>query len=166
MNRNCFRIQVDTFRSVLKSKFGGSATFTLPFTTPGGNLLQPPASLVGAIITAVPASILLQLAQPSLRSSIASEFRAGNTPQWYQTLPAPVKSYIESLQTQIAGGGVDLSATASHFTFPPKTTAGVDAAGTGTLSSSTSKAIAAQATAGVAVSFAAAAGLLGLVIAL
>ena len=78
--------------------------------TPGGNLPQPPASLVGAIIVAVPASILIELAQLSLRSSIASEFKEGNTPQWYATFPSAVKSYIESLETQVAAGVVNLSA--------------------------------------------------------
>lgn len=153
------------FRSVLKTAFGTqSATFSLPFVTPGGNLIQPPASLVGAIITAVPASVLLELAQPSLRSSIASEFRAGNTPAWYQTLPTPVKSYIESLNTQIAAGGVDLNATPSRFDFDvPTTTATSDGGVSGT---STSKAIAAQATGDIGLSLAAVVGILGAMIAL
>jgi hypothetical protein len=157
--------KVDIHRSVLKTAFGtGSATFQLPFVTPGGNLLQPPASLIGAIITAVPASVLLELAQPSLRSSIASEFAKGNTPEWYQSLPTAVKSYIESLEKQIAGGSVDLSATPSVFSFPAPTTATSDKPSV--LSTTSSKADAAQATGTVGLSLAAAIGILGVAIAL
>jgi hypothetical protein len=149
-------------RSLLTAAFpAGSTTYTVPFITPGGNLQKPPSSLVGVIITAVPASVLVQLAQPSLRSSIASEFRAGNTPAWYQTLPPPVKSYIESLQTQIAGGGVNLSATPTEASAT-----GPDSDSNGGVSTTSSKALAAQETASLAVNFAAVMGILGLAIAL
>ena len=126
------------------------------------------------IITAVPASIIAELAVPSQRSSIASEFRAGNTPSWYLTLPSAVKSYIESLQTQIAAGNVDLSATPSNIPFAAATAvAGADAGtGTGTadatakVTTKTSKAGAAQATGGIGLSVGAALGLMGVAIAL
>ena len=165
--------------SLLTAKFPSpSTTVTLPFITPGGNLLQPPASLVGAIITAVPASVLVDLAQPSLRSSIASEFKAGNTPAWYQSLPAGVKSYIEALNTQINAGDINLSATpTSNFQFPVTTMAAAGTVGTGTgsagpggvFATSSSKAWAEKAmqTGGpLGLSFAAAVGVLGVAIAL
>jgi hypothetical protein len=120
------------------------------------------------IITAVPASILVELVNPSARSAIASEFAAGNTPQWYATLPSPVKSYIEALNSQIRAGQVDLSATPSAFQFPV-TTATTTGKATGkgdTVATSTSKAIAAQVTGGVGMSVAAAFRILGLAIAL
>ena len=138
--------------------------------TPGGNLQQPPVSLIGAIITAVPASILIELAQPSLRSSIASEFKTGNTPQWYATLPSGVKSYVESLETQVAAGDVNLSATpTATFQFTaadPTGTATSEKGKGGTLATSTSKAAAAQETAGLGAGFAAILGILGVAIAL
>jgi len=100
--------------SRLKTAYpAGSATYSLPFVTPGGNLLQPPASLVGAIITGIPASVLVQVAGAAGRSSLASEFKAGNTPAWYQTLPEGVKSYISALASQFNKGDVNLSATPS-----------------------------------------------------
>jgi hypothetical protein len=55
-------------------------------------------------MTGVPGSVLGELANPTARSSIASEFKAGNTPQWYINLPSEVKSYISSLQTATATG--------------------------------------------------------------
>lgn len=157
--------------SVLLSKFpGGSTTVSLAFVTPGGNLPQPPASLVGVIITAVPASILIELAQPSLRSSIASEFKAGNTPQWYATLPSAVKSYIESLESFVAAGDVNLSArpTATfQFTAADPTSITTSEKGKGgTVATSTSKAAAAQEIAGLGIGMAAALGILGVAIAL
>jgi hypothetical protein len=159
------------YSSVLTSKFpAGSTTYSIPFVTPGGNLTQPPPSLVGAIITAVPASILVELPQPSLRSSIASEFKAGNTPQWYATLPSAVKSYIESLETQVEAGDVNLSATpTATFQFtaadPTDTTTSEKGKG-GNVATSTSKAAAAQETAGLGAGFAVALAILGVAIAL
>jgi len=166
--RRChlFNTRADIFRSVLQSKLGGSATYTLAFGTPGGNLRQPPASLVGAIITGVPGTVLADLVRPEGRSSIASQFRAGNTPLWYQTLPVPVKSYIESLATQIAAGEVDLKATPSAFSFPVEADPATSTAVGGAAASSTSKAMAAQGTGGIALSLAAAIGVLGVAIAL
>lgn len=56
-------------------------------------------------MTGVPAFVLVQLINPSGRSSIAAEFMAGAAPSWYQALPSPVKSYIISIQAAIATGG-------------------------------------------------------------
>ncbi|KAH8422472.1 uncharacterized protein LDX57_000225 [Aspergillus melleus] len=95
----------------LKSAFPDATPFTKPFEIPGGNLIQPPSSLVGAIITGVPPSVLAQLIQPAGRESIASEFRAGNTPDWYAGLPADVKGYVTKMKAQVTQGDVDLSAT-------------------------------------------------------
>ncbi|KAK1149650.1 hypothetical protein N8T08_005202 [Aspergillus melleus] len=95
----------------LKSAFPDATPFTKPFEIPGGNLVQPPSSLVGAIITGVPPSVLAQLIQPAGRESIALEFRAGNTSDWYAGLPADVKRYVTKMKAQVTQGGVDLSAT-------------------------------------------------------
>jgi len=160
--------QASRLTAQFPSATGGA---TIPFTVPGGNLLQPPATLIGAIITGVPASALVQLAQPSGRSAIAAEFKAGSTPVWYQTLPSPVKSYIESLNTQIAAGHVDLNATASTFSFPAppaatSATSATHAGGPQKIATTSSKGIAPQATAEVGVAFAAVVGFLGVAIAL
>jgi hypothetical protein len=149
----------------------GTATANIPFITPGGNLLQPPQSIVAAIITGVPASVIVQLAGSSGRAALASEFKAGNTPGWYQTLPEPVKSYISALQKQIAAGSVNLSATPSSVDYYPSTaTAAGGAAGDDSkvaVTSSKSKA-GAQPTGlpALGLSVAAAIGVLGVAIAL
>jgi len=132
---------------------------------PGGNLPQPPASLIGPIITGVPVSVIVELAQPALRSSIASEFKAGHTPQWYETLPTAVKSYIESLQSFVANGQYDPSATQPRFSFPvPTSTATVG--NNNKVTTTKSKAASPRATGEVALGFSAAVGLLALAIAL
>jgi hypothetical protein len=135
---------------------------------PGGNLLQPPASLVGAIITAVPVTVLVELAGGAGRSAIASEFKAGNTPAWYQNLPEGVKSYVSALASQINGGKVDLNATPTPVDWAsPKTTSTGGDGSKGDVKSSKSKGMAAQPTAApLGISVAAAVGILGVALAL
>lgn len=106
-------------------------------------------------MTAVPPTVLLQLIQPTLRASIADEFKAGNTPAWYQSLPDDVKGYVGSLQKQIAGGGVNLSAV------PTEATQTADSGNGENVATSTSKAWAAQSTGSVYLGGAAALGVLG-----
>jgi hypothetical protein len=105
----------------------------------------------------------VDLAQPSLRSSIASEFKAGNTPQWYLALPTGVKSYIESLQSFVANGQYDPSGTQPLYSFPVPTTTATAASNVKTTSS---KAAAPRATGEVALGFSAALGILALAVAL
>jgi len=154
------------------SKYPSTSIPSISFVTPGGNLLQPPSSIIAAIITMVPATVIADLVQPSLRSSIGSQFKAGNTPAWYATLPPAVKSYIEALATQINGGSVNLSATPT-----PNTTGGSlgggNGAGTGTgtaaggsVKTTSSKAGAPAPTRGLVVNALAAAGILGVAIVL
>ncbi|KAI9038379.1 uncharacterized protein KD926_010796 [Aspergillus affinis] len=95
----------------LKSAFPDATPFTKPFEIPGGNLIQPPSSLVGAIITGIPPSVLAKLIQPAGRESIASDFRAGHTPDWYAGLPPDVKGYVTKMKAQVTQGDVDFSAT-------------------------------------------------------
>ncbi|KAL4736195.1 hypothetical protein BDV11DRAFT_18361 [Aspergillus similis] len=95
----------------LLSMFPSATPYTVNYTAPGGNLLQPPSSLIKDIITAVPPTVLAQLLLPTGRSSIASEFQAGNTPSWYENLPTEVKSYVLAMKSQVDSGEVDLNAT-------------------------------------------------------
>ena len=48
---------------------------------------------------------------PAQRASLASDFKAGKTPDWYNTLPTDVKSYLSVVKSQIAEGAL---------TAPPK----------------------------------------------
>lgn len=109
--------------------------------------------------------MLVELAQTSLRSSIASKFKAGNTPQWYQTLPTAVKSYIESLQTFIADGNYDPSATQPTYTLPVQTST-TNMVGNNKVVTTSSKAAAPRPTGEVALGLSAVVGILGLAIAL
>ena len=77
------------------------------------------------ILTAVPGSVLGQLAAGNGRSSISAEFKAGNTPAWYAAMPTEVQSYIVSLNDNKGTG----------CTAPPTT-----AAATGSAASSAAKA--------------------------
>lgn len=148
---------------------GSSATYSIPFVTPGGNLLQPPASLIPAIITGIPATVIVQIAGASGRSVLASEFKAGNTPAWYQSLPDGVKSYINALASQASAGSINLSATptAVNWATAPQTTSSASADGKGNVKSSKSKGIGAQPTAApLGIGIAAAVGILGVALAL
>ncbi|KAJ0417638.1 hypothetical protein BJY00DRAFT_315750 [Aspergillus carlsbadensis] len=95
----------------LLSFFPSATPFTADFTAPGGNLIQPPSSIINDIITGIPPTVLAQLLIPTARSSIASEFQAGNTPDWYNDLPSEVKSYVAAIRSQVGAGNVNLSAT-------------------------------------------------------
>lgn len=108
-------------------------------------------------MTGLPGSILVSLSQPSGRSALALQFANGSTPSWYATLPSAVQSYVESLEKQIAGGGVNLSATPTVAATGP---GGAD------LAASTSKAWAAKVTGAVGVNVAVVLGVLGAVVAL
>lgn len=43
---------------------------------------------------------------PAKRVALASEFSAGNTPEWYKALPTDVQSYFAEVKRQIAATGV------------------------------------------------------------
>jgi len=152
-------------------------------STPGGNLLTPPQTLIGPIINAIPPSVLAQLLNPTARSSIASEFKAGHTPDWYATLPTAVKSYVGALNAQITAGSVTItggvvpkttlavssgalnSAIASGSNLASEFSAGFTSQGTiGEAATSTSKALAAGPTNGLTGSVAGVAGVLGVVL--
>lgn len=129
-----------------------------------GDVDPPPSSLVAAIMTGVPAFVLVQLINPSGRSSIAAEFMAGATPSWYQALPSPVKSYIISIQAAIATGGNAYTGTYSAPAIPLAMTGSADTiTGANALISTKSKGVGARPT---AASLSGAFGILGLAIAL
>ena len=56
------------------------------------------------ILTAVPGSVLGQLANGAGRSSISAAMAAGSTPEWYAAMPTEVKSYISSLNANKGTG--------------------------------------------------------------
>ncbi|KAL4952301.1 hypothetical protein BDW69DRAFT_23593 [Aspergillus filifer] len=154
----------------LLSAFPSATPYTVNYTAPGGNLLQPPSSLINDIITAVPPTVLAQLMMPSGRSSIASEFSAGNTPTWYEDLPSEVKSYVLAMKSQVAAGDVDLNTTrtpAPTSTGSTESEGGSASGESGDLpATETSSGLAPHATGEVAASLLGALGLLGLAVVL
>ena len=46
--------------------------------------LDMPSSMIIPMITAVPASVIIQLMNTKSRSSVRAQFDAGNTPAWYK----------------------------------------------------------------------------------
>ncbi|KAL2008202.1 hypothetical protein VTN00DRAFT_8184 [Thermoascus crustaceus] len=150
---------------------GGVPSDLFPTKTANfGNLQPPPSSLVPIIITAVPPTVLLDLVNPAARSSLANEFKAGNTPGWYQSLPPDVKSYFSVVKSQISEGA--LTATtglAFQTTRPTVTGTGTDgAAGTAAAASSSGMAAPVRPTGAglLAANVAGALGVVGLALAL
>lgn len=114
--------------------------------------------MIGQILTAVPASVLVQLVNSSARSSIAGEFKAGNTPAWYQALPSDVKNYI--VNVQVHATLVPTAAAAATGGNPDPTSTN------NTPTTSTSTALASRQTAAVFASLSGVLGILGLGVAL
>ncbi|KAI4592966.1 hypothetical protein KJ359_010219 [Pestalotiopsis sp. 9143b] len=63
-----------------------------------------PADLRTEIMTAVPMDVLVKLMNPTYRESVASDFAAGNTPGWYQTLDPELKTFFETIAKDIKTG--------------------------------------------------------------
>lgn len=95
-------IVTDSFSSLLG--LTGTATFSTAVPTCLGGYEPPPPSLYHMILTAVPGSILGNLANANGRSAISDAFKAGNTPSWYQAMPTEVQSYISSLNANKGTG--------------------------------------------------------------
>ncbi|KAI9040715.1 uncharacterized protein KD926_007796 [Aspergillus affinis] len=75
------------------------------------NIDPPPRSIIPQIVHALPPTALAALVVPAQRASLASDFKAGKTPDWYGSLPTDVKSYLSVVKSQIAEGAL---------TAPPK----------------------------------------------
>lgn len=128
-----------------------------------GGFDAPDPTLARAMLTAVPGSILGQLGNAGARSSIASAFKAGTTPSWYENLAPEIKSYVLSVQTRATTGCAPTptdDGTGTGGAAGPNAKVGGDKGGT-----STSKALASRPTAAI-VGLSGALGMLGLMIAL
>ncbi|KAJ5161505.1 hypothetical protein N7492_006897 [Penicillium capsulatum] len=72
----------------------GKASITAGPTLPSVDL--PPASIQSVLATAIPASYLSQMANPSAASSIYREIQHGHYPDWYKSLPGNVKDWLST----------------------------------------------------------------------
>lgn len=72
----------------------GKSSITAGHTLPSFDL--PPASIQSVLVTAIPASYLSQMANPSAASSIYKEIGDGHFPDWYKKLPGSVKDWLST----------------------------------------------------------------------
>ncbi|OBT61214.1 hypothetical protein VE03_08697 [Pseudogymnoascus sp. 23342-1-I1] len=153
--------------AALSSKASITGTVQVATTMPTciGGFDAPDATLARAMLTALPGSILGQLGNAGARSSIASAFKAGTTPSWYENLAPEIKSYVLSVQTHATTGCTptptdDGTGTGTGSAAGANAEVGGNKGGT-----STSEALASRPTAAI-VGLSGALGMLGLMIAL
>ncbi|GIK06108.1 hypothetical protein Aspvir_001751 [Aspergillus viridinutans] len=137
-----------------------------------------PSSVLAELMTAIPPSVIAAFANPTSAASIVNEIEQGHIPAWYTSLPDDVKAWASSAaMKEIAGLSAtptptgSSAATATGYT----TTAAVTSSSTKTTTSSSAGASStsaltsshnAAATGAVAISFAGAAGVLAVALAL
>lgn len=148
--------------------------FTLPTTIPTQNFFDDvgpaPPGLLKAVMSAVPQSVFPDLMQAGGRRSLASDFAAGHTPEWFQALPTDVKQYLTSIAAKMTSDEIAVPTygplvTSGGLTLPTDE-AGDSGSGSGSASSSSSTDAAARPTGAVAGGLAIAVGILGAAIAL
>ncbi|KAA8646524.1 hypothetical protein EYZ11_004818 [Aspergillus tanneri] len=119
-----------------------SLSLSLPTKTANlENIDPPPRSLIPEIVSALPPSALAALVVPAQRASLASDFKAGKTPDWYTSLPTDVQSYLSTVRNQIADGALTAAPKKAAPTKPEE----ASATKTGDAASSTSEGAAAAA---------------------
>ncbi|KAK6218794.1 hypothetical protein LQW54_002720 [Pestalotiopsis sp. IQ-011] len=119
--------------SQLQVLLGGmtvSALVPSPTVTLGVSI---PADLRTEIMTAVPMDVLVKLMNPTYRESVASDFAAGNTPSWYQTLNPELKTFFETIAKDIKTGSAVFTVSST-----PTVTGTVEATDDSVASSSSS----------------------------
>jgi hypothetical protein len=131
-----------------------------------GNISPPPKSLIGEILSVVPVSAIWELINPDQRSSLASQFKAGTTPAWYNALPTDVKSYMSVVKSQISDGALTATTGLAYQTTSQTQTQARTTSATGAESAATSTSSSAAAPTGLTVSVVGALGVLGLALAL
>jgi hypothetical protein len=150
-----------------------------------GLLDSIPSSVLVELMTAIPPSVIAAFANPTQASSIVNEIDQGHIPDWYSSLPADVKAWASSAAmeeiagvsatTTLSGSSATTTGaaataviTSSHSETPSsaRNTASVFAGASSTSTPSSTSSHNAAATGAVAVSFAGAAGVLAVALAL
>jgi len=97
-----------------------AARSSLEAVATGLAAILPNPSVFSVLETAVPHSLISQLAQnPAAASSFESQFAAGSTPGWFSSLPTDVRSYLHTYQPNFAAAsavnntGTDMNSTQS-----------------------------------------------------
>ncbi|OBT86764.1 hypothetical protein VE02_04210 [Pseudogymnoascus sp. 03VT05] len=151
--------------AALSSKASLTGTVPIATTMPTciGGFDPPDATLARQMLTALPGTVLGQLGNAGARSSIASAFKAGQTPSWYNDLSPEIKNYVLSVQTHATTGCTPRQTgdgTGTGGAAGANAKVGGDKGGT-----STSEALASRPTAAI-VGLSGALGMLGLMMAL
>ncbi|GFF24783.1 hypothetical protein IFM46972_01177 [Aspergillus udagawae] len=152
-----------------------------------GLLGSIPSSVLNELMTAIPPSVIAAFANPTAASSIVNEIEQGHIPDWYSSLPDDIKAWASSAAMEEIAGvsatptltgssaatatGATATATAAVTSSPSGTSSSTKntASGSGASSTSTPSSTSshnAAATGAVAVSFAGAAGVLAVALAL
>lgn len=116
-----------------------------------GGFDPPPPTLARMMLTALPTDVLAQLGNPNSRSSLASKFKAGETPDWFKSLNPAIRSYVASVQTRATTGCT-----------PTPTPGSEGDGGANGVDASPSKALAARPTAGMVGTVSGVLGIFGL----
>ncbi|PGH11984.1 hypothetical protein AJ79_04571 [Helicocarpus griseus UAMH5409] len=94
--------QLKSFQKMIPT--GKTGTITIPAKMELPSVLakmdDPPESLLQQLATAIPETAFKSLLNPKDRSAMASEFQAGNTPDWFNNLPSSAKSYMSHIKVQ------------------------------------------------------------------
>ncbi|KAL4928922.1 uncharacterized protein BDV17DRAFT_298399 [Aspergillus undulatus] len=80
------------------------------------SLPTPPPGILTDLVNGVPTTVLRGLVNPASRSALQESVANGDSPQWYQDLPTPVKSYIGLFASQIADRSLTYNPTAAVAT--------------------------------------------------
>ncbi|PKX96199.1 uncharacterized protein P174DRAFT_450484 [Aspergillus novofumigatus IBT 16806] len=123
-----------------------------------------PSSVLDVLMTAIPPSVIAALTNPTQAAGIVDQIEQGQIPDWYRNLPDSVKAWASSAVMAELGGAVPTATASGNPAATPPTTAS-GSAGAASTSTPTSTPNAAP-TGAVAVSFAGAAGILALALAL
>lgn len=125
------------------------------------NLPAPPRSLIPQLISAVPPTVLVDMVNPSRRSALASDFKAGNTPSWYGALPTDVKSYLSVVKKEVNNGALTATTGRAYQTTEAEVSVTTTTMASSTATAATSEGLAPKATSGVGVSALGALGVVG-----
>ncbi|KAI9870344.1 MAG: hypothetical protein M1830_004353 [Pleopsidium flavum] len=93
-----------------------AARSSLEAVATGLAAILPNPSVFSVLETAVPHSLISQLAQnPAAASSFQSQFAAGSTPGWFSSLPTDVRSYLHTYQPSFAAVASGANNTGNHI---------------------------------------------------
>ncbi|KAL5336911.1 hypothetical protein BJX70DRAFT_400251 [Aspergillus crustosus] len=80
------------------------------------SLPTPPPGIIKDILVGVPTDVIRGLVNPAARNALQESVANGDSPEWYQDLPTPVKEYFALFASQIAESSITYNPTAAVAT--------------------------------------------------